>query len=95
MCRRVGGSTWQCKSSPPPGLSETAKVADVLGSRHVHTLKEHEHRMVNHFEDDFRPWCFTKHWSGSFGFSCVQKELIEGYIHSRPQQPPAGLYALH
>ncbi len=38
------------------------------------------HRLVVEFYDGQRPWIFTKHWSGSRGFSGDQKQIIKNYI---------------
>jgi hypothetical protein len=62
------------------GLSDSARVAEQFGLRLVASVKENSHRLVDHYEDSARPWFFTKHWSGSFGFSQSQKDRIKGYI---------------
>jgi hypothetical protein len=62
------------------GLSDSARVAGQFGLRLIDSVKEHRHRLVDHYEDSVRPWFFTKHWSGSFGFSQSQKDRIKDYI---------------
>ena len=65
------------------GLSDSVRVALKFGLRLVSSVKEHRHRLVDHYEDDQRPWFFTKHWSGSFGFSQSQKDQIKTYIQDQ------------
>jgi hypothetical protein len=65
------------------GLSYSRRVAQEFGLRFVSSVKEHRHRLVNHYEDERRPWFFTKHWSGSFGFSKRQKDQIKTYIQNQ------------
>jgi hypothetical protein len=62
------------------GLGPSKKVADKFALAHVNTLKSGSQRLVEHYSDGDRPWFFTKHWSGSFGFSNAQKESIKSYI---------------
>lgn len=37
-------------------------------------------RLIEHYEVDGISWVFTKHWSGSFGFSTAQRQTIARYI---------------
>ena len=67
------------------GLSDSARVAREFGLRHICLLKDHNHRLLDHYEDDHRPWFFTKHWSASFGFSRAQKEQIKNYIQAHSE----------
>lgn len=62
------------------GLTESVRVAEQFGLRLIASVKAHGHRLVDHYEDSARPWFFTKHWSGSFGFSQSQKDQIKDYI---------------
>ena len=55
------------------GLSDAARVAEQFGLRLIASVKELSQPLVDHYEDSARPWFFTKHWSGSFGFSGVRK----------------------
>jgi hypothetical protein len=71
---------YQPKSIIFVGLSDVARVAGEFGLRHVYTLKMRGHRLVEHYQDALRSWYFTKHWSGSFGFSNIQKDAILKYI---------------
>jgi hypothetical protein len=63
------------------GLSNSTKVAQEFGLRHISSLKDKRHRLVDHYVDDQRPWFFTKHWSGSYGFSQSQKDAIRNYVN--------------
>lgn len=63
------------------GLSGSKKVANEFGLRSIHTLKMHGHRLVDHYQDEHRPWLFTKHWTGSRGFTTPQKHTIKSYLH--------------
>jgi hypothetical protein len=62
------------------GLGPAKKVADKFALVHINTLKSGKDRLVEHYRDGSRPWFFTKHWSGSYGFSNAQKEAIKTYI---------------
>lgn len=73
-------SEYQPKSVIFVGVSDSAKVAKEFGLTPVYTFVNNNHRLLEHFRDNFRPWFFTKHWSGSFGFSKVQKRAIKEYI---------------
>jgi hypothetical protein len=77
------------------GLSDSARVALEFGLRLVSSVREHGQRLVVHYEDDHRPWFFTKHWSGSFGFSQNQKDQIRTYIQGHASASlEAGKWAL-
>lgn len=65
------------------GVTYSKRVAQEFGLRLIDSLKENNHRLADHYEDRHRPWFFTKHWSGSFGFSRAQKEQIKTYIQDR------------
>jgi len=65
------------------GLSHSRKVADAFGLCHVHTVKIDGKRLVEHYQDECRPWFFTKHWAGAYGFSNAQKQHIKEYIQPR------------
>jgi hypothetical protein len=71
---------YQPKSVIFVGLSDVTRVAEEFELRHVYTLKMQNHRLVEHYQDASRAWYFTKHWSGSFGFSNDQKAAIREYI---------------
>jgi hypothetical protein len=62
------------------GISGCEKVAEAFGLETVDTVKEDNSRLVVHYRDQYRPWFFTKHWTGSFGFSNAQKAAIKEYI---------------
>lgn len=66
------------------GLSDSARVAKEFGLRRIApVVNEHRHRLVDHYKDSERPWFFTKHWSGAFGFSQSQKDQIKEYIRKQ------------
>jgi hypothetical protein len=64
------------------GVSDAQRVAGLFGLRHAQTLSDDTGRLVEHYQNESRPWLFTKHWSGSFGFSASQKQEIKNYIKS-------------
>jgi hypothetical protein len=39
-------------------------------------------RLVEVYWDGIRPWLFTKHWTGSYGFSAEQREAVRATIQS-------------
>jgi hypothetical protein len=65
------------------GLGDSRKVADAFGLCHVHTVNIGHFRLVEHYQDKYCPWFFTKHWSGAYGFSNTQKRYIKEYIQQR------------
>ena len=84
---------YQPKSVIFVGVTDSKKVAKEFGLDYVYTLKSSsnrlvENRLVEHYRDDeSRPWYFTKHWSGSHGFSNAQKEQIRNYIRCQSGMP--------
>jgi len=62
------------------GLSHWRRVANAFDLEHVRTVRDGRWRLVEHYQDGFRPWFITKHWSGSFGFSNDQKDAIRQYM---------------
>jgi len=65
------------------GLGAAKVLSSPLGLTHVGSLKVDGHRLVETFERDGVSWHFTKHWSGSFGFSTAQRDAIITYMHAR------------
>jgi hypothetical protein len=63
------------------GVKDSKKVAKIFELFPVYSLKVGPTRLLEHYRDELRPWFFTKHWSGAFGFSNSQKEEIKNYIH--------------
>jgi hypothetical protein len=59
------------------GLSNSERTASVFGLKHVDTLCVSRSRVVEHYQDEHRPWFFTKHWTGSRGFTLAQREAIK------------------
>jgi len=37
-------------------------------------------RVLEHYRDKHRPWLFTKHWTGSRGFTVAQRDAIRVYL---------------
>jgi hypothetical protein len=75
--------TYNPKSIVFPGLTHHEKVANLYSLKYIKTINEKNSRLVEHYQDkNGRPWFFTKHWTGSFGFSIEQRDFIENYIHS-------------
>jgi len=68
-----------------PGLGHASRVAREFGLSYIYSLKIPGHRLVEHYEDDERPWFFTKHWTGSFGFSSAQRQQIKDYIQAQTE----------
>jgi hypothetical protein len=62
------------------GVSDSERVAGLFGLQHLCTLRAGSERLVEHYRNESRSWFFTKHWSGSFGFSDSQKQEIKNYI---------------
>ena len=69
------------------GLSDAPHVARLFDLKRVSELvnESNRHKLLIEYRERVgnRPWFFTKHWSGSFGFSNEQKEKIKAYIHRR------------
>jgi hypothetical protein len=64
------------------GVGASGEVAKLFGLKEVHTLWEGNERLLAHYRDELRPWFFTKHWTGAFGFSDTQRQSIKNYIKS-------------
>lgn len=79
---RILISEYRPKSVIFTGIGSSNRVAEVFGLQLVDTRKSGGSRLVVHYRDEFRPWFFTKHWSGSFGFSNNQKLAIKNYIRA-------------
>jgi hypothetical protein len=62
------------------GLSNSGRVARAFGLSHVKTHRPSGTRLVEHFQDERRPWLFTNHWTGSRGFSEPQRKAIVHYL---------------
>ena len=65
------------------GLTHSRKVADAFRLCHVYTVKMGRYRLLEHYHDECRPWFFTKHWSGAYGFSKSQQQVIKEYIQQK------------
>lgn len=71
----------QPKAVVAPGITHADEFAHRYGLSPVNSIvTEDGHRLIAHFERDRIPWIFTKHWTGSRGFSAAQAELVRGYI---------------
>jgi hypothetical protein len=62
------------------GLGPAVRLATFFALTHIDTLNDGTHRLVEYYHDNNRPWFFTKHWTGAFGFSKVQMDAIKHYI---------------
>lgn len=48
---------------------------------HIGTIKDgNGHRLIEHFEIQNIPFVFTKHWTGAYGFSKRQEEIIIDFL---------------
>lgn len=64
------------------GISHAKWIARLYGLQHVHSITENKHKLIEHYDDGAHPWIFTKHWSGSFGFSTSQRQKTKAYLAS-------------
>ena len=62
------------------GLSNSKKAAKAFGLEYVRTHRIDGTRVVEHYRDEHRPWFFTKHWTGSRGFTTPQRDGIKSYL---------------
>jgi hypothetical protein len=63
------------------GLTHFSKVAKIHGLRKLDTITSNGNILVIVAIDEFgRNWFFTKHWTGSFGLSKEQKNIIKEVI---------------
>jgi len=62
------------------GLSNSKKAADAFELEHVETHRIGGTRVVERYRDKQRPWFFTKHWTGSRGFTMAQRDAIRVYL---------------
>lgn len=62
------------------GLSNSERAAIAFGLKHVDAHCVSGTRVVEHYRDEHRPWFFTKHWTGSRGFTTAQREAIKVYL---------------
>lgn len=62
------------------GLSNSKKAAHAFGLQSVETHDVDGTRVVEHYRDENRSWLFTKHWTGSRGFSRPQRDAIKTYL---------------
>lgn len=75
-----------------PGLSDAAWFARIYELSHRQDLvAANGHLLVQHFERDAVPWLFTKHWSGSFGFTAEQRQQVRSYIDKVTPAPRQSL----
>jgi len=65
------------------GVTLSRKIAAAFDLYHVNTLTCGGSRLVEHYRDQLRPWFFTKHWAGAYGFTNNQKHEIREYIRYR------------
>lgn len=62
------------------GLSNSEKAANAFGLKYVDTHRVGGTRVLEHYRDARRPWFFTKHWTGSRGFTIAQRDAIRIYL---------------
>jgi hypothetical protein len=64
-----------------PGLGLIGRAKGLYELEFVSsTADDRGRRLIEHYQRDGVPWIFTKHWSGSFGFSNSDREAIRKYI---------------
>jgi hypothetical protein len=64
-----------------PGLEAIEFAPALYDLRYVRSvLAPNGHRLVEHYERNGVPWLFTKHWTGSHGFSNEQRAVVRDYI---------------
>lgn len=64
-----------------PGLGMARIVRELYGLTLIEEEKaSNGHNLILRYSDGHRPWIFTKHWSGSHGFSNQQRDQIKLYI---------------
>lgn len=72
-----------------PGLGLMPLTAKLYDLKFVSALPDDKgRRLIEHYERDGVPWVFTKHWSGSFGFTNGNKEQIADYLHELAGRTP-------
>lgn len=75
------------------GLSNSERAAKAFGLQYVDTHRVNGTRVVEHFRDAHRPWFFTKHWTGSRGFTMAQRNAITVYLEQNLQEEPLEDYS--
>ncbi|MGC2620120.1 MAG: hypothetical protein WA414_13835, partial [Acidobacteriaceae bacterium] len=68
------------------GLSNSERAAKAFGLNYVATHRVGITRVVEHFRDEHRPWFFTKHWTGSRGFTEEQRQAVRAYLERNLQE---------
>jgi hypothetical protein len=81
-------STYGPKAVIFTGISHAKWIANIYELQLVRSITENKVRLIEHYSDGKRPWIFTKHWSGSFGFSNSQRERTKSYIASALDENP-------
>lgn len=62
------------------GLSNSERAASAFGLKYIDTHSVGGTRVIEHYRDAHRPWFFTKHWTGSRGFTTPQRDAIRIYL---------------
>ena len=65
-----------------PGLGQANLCQRLFDLQHRSTEMLEGTRLVEVYSDGVRPWLFTKHWTGSYGFSREQQETVRAAIRS-------------
>ena len=65
-----------------PGIGDAEYFSKIYEMDHIGTIKDDDngHRLIEHFEIQNIPFVFTKHWTGAYGFSNRQEEIIIDFL---------------
>jgi hypothetical protein len=64
------------------GIGQANLVSRLYELREVATVFDGRERVVVHMTDGRRPWFVTKHWTGAYGFSSTQRDMIRNYVRT-------------
>ncbi|MBI1405248.1 MAG: hypothetical protein GC145_03875 [Caulobacter sp.] len=82
---------YQPEAVVAPGLGSAGLCARLYGLTPLRTIQDAGARVAEIYCDGVRPWVFTKHWTGAFGLTAVQKRLIQDAIRQAVREGvPAG-----
>ena len=73
---------YEPKAVVVPGLGLIRLCSSIYDLRKVTVERDAKGRLAEHWTDGHRPWIFTKHWTGSFGFSNEQRASVRDFILS-------------
>ena len=63
-----------------PGLTQSRLCARLFDLELLDTVRLQGVKLIERYWDGERSWLFTKHWTGSFGFSNPQRAAVRDYI---------------